>query len=50
METTYKLYVHVFPNGKRYVGITGQKVNRRWRDGRGYAQNIRMTNAINKYG
>lgn len=50
METTYKLYVHVFPNGKRYVGITSQKVNRRWRNGRGYSRNIRMTNAIKKYG
>jgi group I intron endonuclease len=33
-----------------YVGITCQKANRRWRNGRGYYQNIRMTNAIKKYG
>lgn len=46
----YKVYCHTFPNGKRYVGITRQKLNRRWRDGRGYEQNIRMTNAIRKYG
>ena len=47
---SYKVYCHVFPNGKRYVGITRQKLNRRWRDGQGYKQNIRMTNAIKKYG
>lgn len=50
MEETYKVYVHVFPNGKKYVGITRQKLNRRWRKGRSYSSNIRMTNAINKYG
>lgn len=50
MERDYKVYVHIFPNGKRYVGITCQKLNRRWRKGRSYSSNIRMTNAINKYG
>lgn len=24
-ETTYTVYMHIFPNGKRYIGITGQK-------------------------
>ena len=47
---TYTVYCHVFPNGKRYVGITRQQLNRRWRRGSGYSQNIRMTNAIKHYG
>ena len=50
MEDTYKVYVHLFPNGKRYVGITCQDVNRRWRKGRAYGSNIIMTRAIQKYG
>lgn len=32
----YTVYMHTFPNGKRYVGITCQDVKRRWRDGKGY--------------
>lgn len=32
----YTVYMHVFPNGKKYVGITSQDVSRRWRDGKGY--------------
>lgn len=46
----YKVYEHVFPNGKRYVGITCQSINRRWRGGKGYPDNIIMTRAIKKYG
>ena len=38
MEINYKLYVHINKiNGKRYYGITGsKKVEKRWRNGRGY--------------
>lgn len=46
----YKVYEHIFPNGKRYVGITCQPLNRRWRDGNGYTANVIMTRAIKKYG
>lgn len=46
----YKVYMHVFPNNKAYVGITAQKVNRRWNNGKGYKNNVYMTDAINKYG
>ena len=46
----FTVYQHLFPNGKSYVGITNQKVNRRWRSGKGYSFNVRLTNAINKYG
>lgn len=50
MEKIYTVYVHVFPNGKRYVGITKQKVERRWRKGESYKHNHRLYNAIHKYG
>lgn len=46
----YKVYLHVFPNGKKYAGITRQRVERRWRKGEGYKQNLHMWNAIKKYG
>lgn len=47
---SYIVYQHLFPNGKSYVGITCQTTNRRWRDGKSYKSNIRMTRAIKKYG
>ena len=45
----YTVYVHIFPNGKRYVGITGQLVNHRWQNGKGYIGQP-VYNAICKYG
>lgn len=47
---SYIVYEHVFPNGKRYVGITCQRPSRRWRNGKSYLSNVRMTRAIKKYG
>ena len=46
----YKLYVHIAPNGKRYYGITMQKPEKRWNNGRGYSKNQHFFRAINKYG
>lgn len=43
------VYKHAFPNGKVYIGITGQKAYKRWKYGNGYSTTI-MRNAINKYG
>ena len=45
----YKLYVHISPNGKRYYGITKQKVERRWANGLGYRSNKYFYKAIKKY-
>lgn len=42
--------MHTCPNGKRYIGITMQKVNDRWKDGKGYKTNIYFNRAIQKYG
>lgn len=36
-------------NNKKYIGITCQKPNQRWRNGKGY-KNGYFANAINKYG
>lgn len=45
----YTVYLHTFPNGKYYVGITSQEISRRWRDGQGYIGQP-VYNAILKYG
>ena len=29
----YTVYMHVSPSGKRYIGITGQSIERRWGSG-----------------
>lgn len=48
----YKIYCHVFPNGKRYVGQTKQEVNKRFgSNGINYAKDCPyLWNAIQKYG
>lgn len=49
--TKYTLYRHTFPNGKVYIGITGQDPIVRWgKDGSRYKENGLMWNAIQKYG
>lgn len=48
---SYKIYAHVNKiNGKVYVGQTSQNVNKRWRNGNGYVNNIAFYRAIQKYG
>ena len=44
--------MHIFPNGKRYIGITSQKpVEKRWYStGGGYRKCPKMWKAIQKYG
>lgn len=45
----YKVYMHTFPNGKRYIGITMQELKARFDNGNGYKNNP-MKRAIKKYG
>ena len=46
----YWVYIHLFPNGKRYVGLTTQKsINERWRNGGGYKNQKLIYNAILKW-
>lgn len=47
------VYVHIFPNGKKYFGITCKKTpQQRWENGSGYSKEKQpvMYNAIQKYG
>lgn len=49
-KDNYSVYVHKFPNGKNYVGLTKQSVESRWgRNGSGYKQQP-LYRAIEKYG
>ena len=50
MDRNWKVYVHISPNGKRYYGITSQKVEYRWKNGKGYKNNQYFARAIEKYG
>ena len=50
MSENYTVYMHRFPNGKVYIGITGVGAKNRWRNGKGYKENRRMDFAIRKYG
>lgn len=49
---TYCVYLHTFPNGMKYVGITefGNCPNQRWSNGFGYMYHKEMFSAIVKYG
>lgn len=47
---TYKVYKHTFPNGKVYIGITSQPLEKRFENGRGYKKCPKIHNAILKYG
>ena len=51
MEKEYCVYMHMAPNGKKYIGITRCKPrNRRWQNGHGYVTQVKFHNAIKKYG
>lgn len=40
---------HTAPNGKAYIGITGQKPEYRWNNGNGYKNNPHFYSAIQKH-
>ena len=46
----YLIYKHIVPNGKVYIGITRQDVEKRWQNGNGYITQKKFWNAIQKYG
>ena len=45
----YTVYMHVFPNGKKYIGMTSRSLHERWKNGKGYCGSA-VGNAICKYG
>ena len=44
------VYCHTAPDGRRYIGITSRKPEKRWNYGKGYSENTYFTRAIEKYG
>ena len=47
----YSIYVHTFPDGRKYVGSTKREdVRLRWRYGYGYVRNKKLFNAIKSVG
>ena len=46
----YSVYKLTAPNGKCYIGMTRQSVERRWNSGHSYQHNEHLQNAIAKYG
>ena len=50
MENKYVVYMHVFPNDKKYIGITKRRVCERWLNGYGYKNQKTVYSAIQKYG
>ena len=45
----YCVYVHIFPNGKKYYGIS-KNIDKRWKNGKGYKGKPEMYKDILKYG
>ncbi len=45
----YTVYMHIFPNKKKYIGITNRDVDERWASGNGYRRQF-VYRAILKYG
>lgn len=48
-ERNYVVYMHTSPSGKRYVGLTKQSVEERWKNGWGYYTQLIFYRAILKY-
>lgn len=47
---TYKVYMHIFPDHKRYIGMTCKDLHERWNNGMGYIDHNKVFNAICKFG
>ena len=45
----YKVYMHICPNDKKYIGITKLKPEERWKKGKSYKNCILFERAIQKY-
>ena len=51
MNENYKIYVHIFPNGKLYIGQTRQSLKNRFgKNGYKYKGCKRMSDAICEFG
>ena len=50
MKNNYTVYMHICPNNKKYIGITKQEPEKRWKKGKGYRTQKYFKRAIEKYG
>lgn len=50
MEKKYCVYIHTFPNGKKYVGCTSRNPQIRWDNGKGYKLQTELFEAIITFG
>lgn len=51
VEKNYNVYMHKLKkDNRKYIGITKQKVKKRWQNGLGYKHSTYFYNAIQKYG
>lgn len=50
MSENYSVYMHIFPNKKKYIGQTCRDPKDRWRNGYGYKEQQIVFKAIKKYG
>lgn len=50
IKNYFYVYLHTFPNGKKYVGVTENIIKRWGKDGIPYSRNIKMYEDIIKYG
>lgn len=48
-EKNYTVYMHICPNNKKYIGITCQEPEKRWKKGAGYRTQEHFKRAIKKY-
>lgn len=49
-DNSWCVYKHTSPSGKCYIGMTKQKPEYRWNNGKGYCSQIVFYRAIQKYG
>ena len=49
-ERCFSVYIHESPSGKKYVGITGRPLKKRWGNGHHYEDCRAFKQAIEKYG
>ena len=49
-EAHYTVYKLTDPEGKIYIGVTGQTVEQRWRKGYGYSKDTPIRKAIDRWG
>lgn len=49
-EESYSVYIHTTPDGRKYIGMTRQNVEKRWHGGCGYRNQPKFYDEIQKNG